>query len=633
LALLRLIHLGADTPPELSGSAALYVDEGYKTLSPRNLVLFGATHWNPHDVYAGWMSGSPVTQWSYYASFRLFGTSVESARGVTVFYFALLLVGYVWAMAGRYRPALVLGGLAVLGLERTIFFLSRIAVFEMPIATLVAGLLFVFARMKPHRSVASVLAATATGVILALGVKLTSLFYLAPILLAASMFFVFAKRPPRRLIGWLSVTLAVVGFGALLFFFRSLWMLRMDLVPYDIGQRILENPLVRASPVIVLAGLLCAVHGLVCRPDLFLGSIYRISLVALVLLGVPLISLVDYDPLRYYAPLLPAFVLIVLEWIHLRGWTFSPPRPSLLAGLVTVAVMLAWVYFVCAEILDWRTFRLFLVMAPALAAVGVWTFRSLALRGSTVAAVLALMLPLFVVHDARSLGSFFLAPSYQAQTIRSELSRVIPEDSVLAGVWAPFIALGTSYKALYVAAVANPATSLPDLAPDYFLHTVGQRNSNSNLTAIQRDIEMSLASPVYTSEYNGRTVIVYPLLFDWHLISRRLFTVGTTLVEAGHAAEAESWFRRSLEARRRTGDLSLIAESQGELGACLVQLGRYAEAEELLLEAHRTIRPSGPAPSKSMARANLERIIALYDRWKKPLRAAEFRSLLEQPER
>jgi hypothetical protein len=34
-----------------------------------------------------------------------------------------------------------------------------------------------------------------------------------------------------------------------------------------------------------------------------------------------------------------------------------------------------------------------------------------------------------------------------------------------------------------------------------------------------------------------------------------------------------------------------------------------------------------------MARANLERIIALYDRWKKPLRAAEFRSLLEQPER
>ena len=88
LALLRLIHLGADTPSEFSRSAGPYVDEGYKTLSPRNLVLFGTTHWNSEDTYRGWMKDSPITQWSYYASFRLFGDSqdnpVRQASGIAI---------------------------------------------------------------------------------------------------------------------------------------------------------------------------------------------------------------------------------------------------------------------------------------------------------------------------------------------------------------------------------------------------------------------------------------------------------------------------------------------------------------------------------------------------------------------
>lgn len=61
---LRLTHIDADTPAGLSWSAGLYVDEGYKTLSPRNLLLLGNTHWHEADTYPGWMKSSPVTQWS-----------------------------------------------------------------------------------------------------------------------------------------------------------------------------------------------------------------------------------------------------------------------------------------------------------------------------------------------------------------------------------------------------------------------------------------------------------------------------------------------------------------------------------------------------------------------------------------
>lgn len=50
LALLRLVHLTADTPYGLTEpTAGIYVDEGYKTLSPRNLILYGRTHWNDAD--------------------------------------------------------------------------------------------------------------------------------------------------------------------------------------------------------------------------------------------------------------------------------------------------------------------------------------------------------------------------------------------------------------------------------------------------------------------------------------------------------------------------------------------------------------------------------------------------------
>ena len=81
LGLFRLVHLSADTPPSASPTGfGLYVDEGYKTLAARRRLLFGATRWNPADEFSGWMKESALTQWSYYAGFRLLGPRVESAR-------------------------------------------------------------------------------------------------------------------------------------------------------------------------------------------------------------------------------------------------------------------------------------------------------------------------------------------------------------------------------------------------------------------------------------------------------------------------------------------------------------------------------------------------------------------------
>src|SRR4030067_2878509 len=38
---MRLVHINADAPQDLSISAALYTDEGFKTYEPCNMVIFG----------------------------------------------------------------------------------------------------------------------------------------------------------------------------------------------------------------------------------------------------------------------------------------------------------------------------------------------------------------------------------------------------------------------------------------------------------------------------------------------------------------------------------------------------------------------------------------------------------------
>ena len=89
--LLRCVHLGADTPEGISNNVGIYVDEGYKTFGPKNIVLFGNSHWHPADEYPGWVKASPLTNWLYYISFKLFGLQIQAARIVTVGYFLLFL--------------------------------------------------------------------------------------------------------------------------------------------------------------------------------------------------------------------------------------------------------------------------------------------------------------------------------------------------------------------------------------------------------------------------------------------------------------------------------------------------------------------------------------------------------------
>ena len=92
------------------------------------------------------------------------------------------------------------------------------------------------------------------------------------------------------------------------------------------------------------------------------------------------------------------------------------------------------------------------------------------------------------------------------------------------------------------------------------------------------------------------------------------------------AANAEPLLRKALEIRQRAYPAGnwRIGEAESVLGECFTALGRYEEAEGLLLDAHRLLK-DGSGWEGEEAQATRTRLVALYEAWGRPDRAAAYR--------
>ena len=90
----RVSFINADPPENLSFSAALYTDEGFKVYEARNLELFGDWRWTDRDEYPGWKNQSPLSVYTYAGAFKVLGVNFFSIRIVSILYsiFTLLLL-------------------------------------------------------------------------------------------------------------------------------------------------------------------------------------------------------------------------------------------------------------------------------------------------------------------------------------------------------------------------------------------------------------------------------------------------------------------------------------------------------------------------------------------------------------
>jgi len=110
------------------------------------------------------------------------------------------------------------------------------------------------------------------------------------------------------------------------------------------------------------------------------------------------------------------------------------------------------------------------------------------------------------------------------------------------------------------------------------------------------------------------------------MVAATLQTAGLSLVDLGRPRAAEPLLRDSLALRRRALPAGhwLIASSESVLGACLAAQRRFAEAEPLLLQAAAGLEKSRGRDHERTLEAR-QRLVALYEAWGRPDRAAAWR--------
>ena len=114
-------------------------------------------------------------------------------------------------------------------------------------------------------------------------------------------------------------------------------------------------------------------------------------------------------------------------------------------------------------------------------------------------------------------------------------------------------------------------------------------------------------------------------------IARTLGLLGRVLVDLGQPTAAEPVLRESLRFDRGAlsdGKWQSAAVTESVLGSCLAGLGRYEEAEQLLLSSYPEVEQRhGKTHTRTLEA--LQRIIDLYEAWDRPDETVRFRTLLE----
>jgi tetratricopeptide (TPR) repeat protein len=147
------------------------------------------------------------------------------------------------------------------------------------------------------------------------------------------------------------------------------------------------------------------------------------------------------------------------------------------------------------------------------------------------------------------------------------------------------------------------------------------RYALANLLRAKGDAEGALGECRQVLAMRGR------VLPDGHpMVAATQHVGGLALLDLGRPREAEPLLRESLELRRQALPPGhwLLASSESVLGACLTAERRFPEAEALLLHAHARLE-SSQGHDHERTLEGRQRLVALYEAWGQPDRAAAWR--------
>jgi len=453
---LRLQHIRADPPlllPSISGSAGIYFDEGIYCHNARNKILFGrwiTDEWNPM-VY-----NAPLTM-VYFLSFKLFGLSIVTVKVISIFFGLLGIWLFHSGLRTYVSPGRALALTAAFSLDYYSVMYNRIGLLENFSAFCFLLGFCLFVRSRGRRSMAFFLGLIAT--LAALSKYLFVYFFIAALLAVAEN--AWRRADAKFLLSFLAgaLSLGLPWFFGIYLPFRSTFakigsgwgMLSLPHSLSQAGSNLVLNPLPRYLALLpVVAFLLVLFIGLMIlqflhprrvgikQPDLF---------IFLWIAGATLsMGLLNYRPLRYYLPLMPALYLAISALIRNRDMIAAQKGRFFALALVAALLFLPFfrnlalppsAFFTLPPALRWLSY---LAMASApLALIGVRTRWRAPLQALVLSVMAGSSLFLYYQH-------FYKAPTYRLEAA-SRYLRTLPVNSVIIGQEAPRLALETRFKA------------------------------------------------------------------------------------------------------------------------------------------------------------------------------------------
>jgi 4-amino-4-deoxy-L-arabinose transferase-like glycosyltransferase len=463
-AVLRSQHIKADPPtilPQISGSAGIYFDEGIYCHNARNKVLFGqwiTDEWNPL-VY-----NAPLTL-IYYLGFRLFGISIITVKAINIF-FGLLGILLFHAGLRRYLgsgPALALTALFAFDFYGLMY--NRIGLLENFSALCFLLGFYLFVRYEEQRWPAFFLGLTAAVAALA---KYLFVYFLISTLLAVA-YRAWRRSDPRYFLVFLAggLTAGLPWFFGIFLPFRSTFSKigsgwGMLSIPRSIGQafsNLLHNPLPRYLQLMPVMGFLLVFFAAWAllkigrsrttgRPS---GSGHAADLDVFIFFWITgaflTMGLLNYRPLRYYLPLLPALYLAVSLLLRDRDWIRSESRLFCLLAIIPAGLFFPFFKLLTAGPSSFLVFPFVLRCLVFLSLAGIILFfiaPNTPWKTACAAAVFVVSLgcSLFLYYS-----QFYRSPAYRLEAA-SRFMETLPAGSVVMGQEAPRLTLGTSFKAI-----------------------------------------------------------------------------------------------------------------------------------------------------------------------------------------
>ena len=456
-AALRLQHIKADPPvllPTISGSAGIYFDEGIYCHNARNKILFGrwiTDEWNP-VVY-----NAPLTL-VYFLAFKMFGISILTVKALSVLMGLAGILFFALGTRAYLNSARSLGIAALFALDFYGVMYNRIGLLENFSSLCFLASFFLFVRARGRLGPVFFLGMTTAVAVLS---KYLFAYFLISTALAVA-YEAWRRSDRRLLLSFLAGGLAVGlpwFFGIYLAFRPTFGKIGAGWgilsLPRSVGQawsNLVHNPLPRylqlapaATFFLILFGGLVLLK--LVRPKRVPLEPVDVFVLFWIIGGVLSMGLLNYRPLRYYVPLLPALFLAGSLLLRDRDAVRREARSFWLLTLVPAALLFPVLRMMTSRPSAFFTFPPGLRALIYLSLAG--TILYLTLRKGSRRPVLEVVLaglmlagPLFLYER-----HFFRAPTYDLERA-SRFLQTLPPGSVVMGQEAPRLTLGTPFRSL-----------------------------------------------------------------------------------------------------------------------------------------------------------------------------------------